>query len=414
MRQMIKAAARRVLNLGAGESGWVDSTSADAVIATAGYSSAAGKSVSEETAMAISAFFDAVRKTASVIGSLPAGLYERNRDGSKTRLENDLDYVLTVQPNKDQTAMEFWEGQTARKIMNGNAYAEKQFVGANLVGLRPLLQVTPRRLPGGGFEYIVFENGKRYVLPAEKVYHERGFGAGNGMGLSAIKYGAQSMGAALAADEVAGKVFSNGLMASGVLQTDQTLTSDQRTQLQSLIETYVGSTRAGKVMTLEAGLKFDQLQMNPDDAQLLETRGFQVEDVCRWVGVPPIIIGHASQGQTMWGSGVEAIMLSWLTLGINPQLVRTEQRAVIDLVPVAKRRRWTLSFDRTAMIQADSKAKAEFISKLVQAGAITLNEGRAMLGLPKHPDPAAEKLFVQGAMAPIGDLGNTGETNGQD
>jgi HK97 family phage portal protein len=405
MKLAARAAAAVVRNeLAPGESGWVNLT-APAGLPTHGHASAAGKVVSGETAMKISAVWDCVRTTAQTISTLPLGLYERNRDGSKTRLENDLDAVLTVMPNRDQTAQEFWEGMTAGTVLQGNGCAEKLMIGDRLVGLRPMLNCRPRIARTGGLEYEVLDRGKRYLLPAEKVFHMRGFGAGDGLGLSAIKYGAQSMGAALAADESAGKVFSNGMMASGVVHTDQTLDEKQRAQLQAMLEAYTGSTKAGKVMSLEAGLKYSQLQLNPDDAQLLETRKFQVEDVCRWFGVPPIIIGHASGGQTMWGSGVEAIMLSWLTLGINPQLRRIEARALVDLVPPSKRRRWTIEFDREAMLQMDSKAKGEFLAKMATSGTMSANERRAKLNLPRHPDPAADNLMMQGAMALLENLG---------
>lgn len=394
-----------------GESGWVSLSDAQAV-SVSGYASIAGKTVSGAAALEISAAWDCVKKTSELISTLPLVLYERAADGSKTPLENDLAEVLTIKPNPWQTAQEFWEGMTAQKLLRGNAYAEKLFQGPRLIGLRPMFNVTPRPRLGGGFDYVMNDRGRLAVMPPEKVYHLRGFGAGDGLGLSAIKYGANSLGAALAADETAGAVFSNGMMASGVLSAEQTLTEVQRAQVQSMLTAYTGSSRAGKIMVLEAGLKYGQLQMNPEDAQLLETRRFNVEDVCRWFGVPPIIIGHAAAGQTMWGSGVEAIMLSWLTVGINPQLVKIEARAQVDLVPADKRRRWSLHFDREAMLQMDSKSKGEFLSKMGASGTMTAHERRDKLNLPRHPDPKAGDLFMQGAMAPLGDLGEA-KTNGQ-
>jgi phage portal protein BeeE len=103
----------------------------------------------------------------------------------------------------------------------------------------------------------------------------------------------------------------------------------------------------------------------------LETRRFQVEDVCRWFGTPPVVIGHAGQGQTMWGSGVEAIMLAWLTLGINPQLRRNEGRIHKDLIPPGKRGRWYVEWNREAMLQMDSKAKGDFLSKMTTTGIMS-------------------------------------------
>lgn len=405
MRMAASAAVAVVRNeLGPGESGWVNLAEPGA-LPTSGHSSAAGRAVSPETAMQLSAVWDCTRKTSEVVSTMPKGLFETAPDGTATRLENDLDAILTVKPNPDQTAQEFWEGMVCQMVLRGNAMAERLMVGDRLVGLRPLLTCTPRLVRGGGLEYLIYDRGRRYILPREKVFHIRGFGAGDGLGLSAIKYGANSMGAALAADEAAGKMFANGLLASGVVHTDQTLNEPQRVQLQGMLNSYTGSTKAGKVMTLEAGLQYKQLQLNPDDAQLLETRTFAVEDVCRWFGVPPIVVGHAPAGQTMWGSGVEAIMLSWLTLGVNPLLARIEDRVRADLVPAARRRRWGLIFDRDAMLQMDSKAKAEYLVKTAVSGTNTANERRARIGLPRHPDPAADQLFMQGAMLPLGSLG---------
>lgn len=405
MKRLLKAALRGVkAELSAGESGWV-ALSASEALSSGGYASHAGKSVSPKTAMEVSAVWDCVRKTSEVVSSLPAALYERQQDGAKVRIDNDLSDILTRSPNANQTATEFWEGDVAQMVLRGNGYAERLYVKNRLVGLRPLFNVTPKRQPSGGFVYRVTDRGKSYDLPADKVFHLRGFGPGDGIGMSAIAYGANSIGAALAADETAGSVFSNMMMPGGVLESDQTLTPQQREQLQAMLDKYTGSKKAGKTMTLEAGLKYNQLQMNPEDAQLLETRRFGVEDVCRWFGVPPIIVGHAAQGQTMWGSGVEAIMLSWLTLGINPLLRRIEARIAKDLIPAEKRGRWVFEFNREGMLQMDSKAKGEFLSKMGSSGTMTANERRAKVNLPPHDDPAADSLTAQSALVPLKDLG---------
>ncbi|SMP32140.1 phage portal protein [Shimia sagamensis] len=405
MIKFLKAAIRGVkAELAAGESGWVTLSATDALSA-GGYASHAGKSVSPKTAMEVSAVWDCVRKTSEVVSTLPASLYERQADGSKVRIDNDLSDILTRAPNTSQTATEFWEGGTAQTVLRGNGYSERLLIKDRLVGLRPLFNVTPKRLPGGGFSYRVVDRGKSYEMPASKVFHLRGFGPGDGLGMSAIAYGANSIGAALAADETAGSVFSNMMMAAAVLESDQGLSSDQRDQLQEMLSTFVGSKKAGKTLVLEAGLKHRAVQMNPEDAQLLETRQFGVEDVCRWFGVPPIVIGHAPKGQTMWGSGVEAIMLSWLTLGINPLLKRIEARIAKDLIPPSKRGKWVFEWNREGMLQMDSKAKGEFLSKMGSSGTMTANERRSKLNLPPHDDPAADSLTAQSALVPLEDLG---------
>ena len=365
----------------------------------------AGKAVSARTSLEVSAVWACVRKTAEMISTLPVDHYRKGSGDSRERLDDDLAEIIKDSPNPEQTAPEFWEGMVAQTTLQGNACAERLYMGSRLVGLRPLLSCRPERRPDGTIRYAVTDRGKTEFMPADKVFHLRGFGAGDGLGMSTVRYGANSIGAAMAADETAGKVFSNAAMPSGILQSEQTLNPDQRAQLQVLMDAYSGSSKAGKMMVLEAGLKYQQLQMNPEDAQLLETRRFGVEDVCRWFGVPPIVIGHAAEGQTMWGSGVEAILLAWRTLGINPFLIRIEKRIRKDLVPVQRRRTHYVEYNREAMIQMDSKAKGELMLRQAMSGTTTANERRAKLNLPRSDEPFADSLTIQTSLQPLELLG---------
>ncbi|WP_417723964.1 phage portal protein [Salipiger sp.] len=387
-----------------GFSGWENLSAGADPLAGIGRASKAGKDVSQSSALTLSSAWACTRANSQIVGSLPVDLYTRDRDGKRVKAETPLAEILTDQPCRGLTAFEYWEGAAAQLSLNGNAYSEKLYLGRRLVGLRPLFGVTPKRRDDGLFDYRFLDRGRMQTLPPEKVFHVRGFGAGDGLGLSAIRFGVQSLGSALAADETAGRVFSNAMMAAGILKSDQTLTPEQRTQLQSLLASYVSSDKAGKILTLEAGLSYEQLQMNPEDAQLLETRRFQVEDVCRWFGVPPIVIGHAAQGQTMWGSGVEAIMLAWLVLGVNPMLRRLETRAVGDLVRPTDGRSFWLEWNREAMLQMDSKAKGDFLSKMTASGIMSSDESRDKLNLTRRGG-AADELRAQIATAPLDLLG---------
>lgn len=405
MIQVLKAAVRAVRSeLATGQSGWV-STSVPQGVSSSSRGSDAGQQVSAQTTLCLSAAYDCVRKTSQLVATLPLHLYERTADGGRREVQNDLSEMLCHSPNRAQTNVEFWEGLIAATVMQGNSYAERMMIGQRTIGLRPLFNVTPCwDRERGIVEYQIYDRGRRERLPAEKVFHLRGFGAGDGVGLSAIRYGANSIGAALAADQTAGKVFSNSMMPSGTLSVQQVLNKEQRGELQEIMSEYAGSQRAGKLMVLEGGLSYSPIQMNPEDAQLLETRRFNVEDVCRWFGVPPIIVGHAAEGQTMWGSGVEQIMLSWLTLGINPLLTRVEARINRDLVPVTNRRRFFFRFNREAMLQMDSKAKGEFLTKMRFAGIMSGDEGRDKLNLPRRGG-ASDDLIVQTSLAPVETIG---------
>jgi HK97 family phage portal protein len=372
-------------------------------------STPSGKSVSAETSLALSTVFDCVRKNAQVLGCMPVQFMRKDRNGKEVVVNDGPIYgLLAESPNSYQTPQEFWEGASTQISLKGNAYAEKVYLGKQLVALQPLFGVRPIRLPGRGrFEYGIYDRGKYEKLPADKVLHMRGFGAGDGMGMSTVAYGATSIGAGLAAEETAASFFSNAMMAAGLLSSEQTLQDKQRDQLQELMQQFAGSSKAGKMLILEAGLKWTSMQLNPEDAQLLETRRHSVEDICRWFGTPPIVVGHSAQGQTVWGTGVEAILQYWLTLGINPQATRIEQRVLRDLVPVQERRWSIYRFDREVFMQMDAKAKAEFLQKMATSGTMTANERRERLGMQPHDDPAANDLMAQTAMAPIDTLGKS-------
>lgn len=402
--RFFRAALRGVrAELAAGQSGWVALADAQGW-PEGGTRANSGKTVSAESSMTVSAVWSCVRRTAELIATLPLAQYQKEADGGRVRLEDDVSDMLVHRPNRRQTAVEFWEGMVAHQVLRGNGCAERLMIGPRTVGLDPLPNARPRLRPDRALEYEYVDRGKRVVLPADKVFHLRGFGVGDGIGLSAIKYGANSIGAALAADETAGRVFANGAMPSGVLYSDQTLNATQRAQLRSMLEAYTGSDRAGRIMALEAGLKYQQLQMNPEDAQLLETRRFAVEDICRWFGMPPVVIGHSADGQTMWGSGIEQILLSWLTLGINPLLTRIEKRIGTDLIAPAARRRRYFEFTREAMLQMDSKAKGDFMLKMRMGGFMSGDEGRDKLNLPRRGGQS-DALFVQTSMEPVDLIG---------
>lgn len=392
-------AKERRLSLGDG-SGWA---------ALFGFSGAAGKAVTHDSTLQLSTAWACIRTTAQAAGSMPAAVYRKLPDGGREEAgDHELAEVLVRSPNADQTPQEFVEGLAAWLVCSGNAYALKDVTGPRLSSLHLLsgLTTAAHRKRDGTLVYRFVDRGKREEVPPEKVLHVRGFGFGGDAGLSPIRYGVQTFSSAIALDESAGKMFVNGLMPSGMVSTERVLDATQRAQVRGILQEYAGSSRAGKAMLLEGGFKFEQLSLNPEDAQMLETRRFTVEEICRWFGMPPIVIGHAGQGQTMWGSGVEQILLAWLTLGLNPILRRIETRIAKDLVPARDRGRVYAEFNREGLLQADSAAKAAFLSTLGQNGYMTRNEGRKKLNLA--PKPGGDVLTVQSNLLPLDRLGQAG------
>ncbi len=381
-----------------------------------GYDSTSGKPVSLNTALQLSAVWACVKLTAQAVSSLPLAIYKTEDGRISKPVDDRLAEILTDSPNADQTALEYWESIVAWLLCEGNAYSERVMIGPNLSALQPISshQCRPVRRPDGELVFRINDRGKTEYLPRDKIFHIKGFGQGFGdnfdMGMSAIRYGVNNFGASIAADEASAKTFANGMRPTGFFLLDHVLTAKQREDAQKmLVEPLKGSANAGRVGILEGGAKWQSISLNPEDSQLLQTRGHNVEEICRWFGVPPVIVGHAAKGQTMWGSGVEQILISWLTLGIDPICDRIEARIKKQFLrPMGHRHRQAM-FDREALLQMDSKAKAAFLSSMVQNGLMNRNEGRAKLNLASVS--GGDVLTAQTNLAPIENLGAASESN---
>ena len=368
----------------------------------------AGKSVTPDTTLQLSTAWKCVRLRSRVLGSLPMMVHERLPEGGTKPAKGHWLYNLVHEsPNADQTAAEFWAGMVACIDLWGNAYAEiRRSAGAvtSLTPLRPDLMSVYRDDAGARrYRYSAATGERRYA--ENEVLHLRGFTLGGDVGLSAVSYGRHTMGLALAAEETASKTFANGLQVAGFIKllAGTKLTSEQRTDLVDLFAKFSGSSKAGKIMPLDPGMEFVPLSFTPEDAQLLESRGFNVEEICRWFDVPPILVGHAGPGQTMWGSGVEQIMLGWLTLDLNPFLKGIEQAVAKQLLSPAERLKFFPEYNREALMEADSAAKAAFLSSMTQNGLMSRNEGRGKLNLSKIP--GGDALTVQSNLVPLDQLG---------
>lgn len=367
-----------------------------------------GKAVTVDTAMQLSAVWACVRLISETVATLPLMLYRRHPDGGReVASEHPLYTLLHDSPNADMTAVEFIEGLVLSICLNGNAFAEKVRRGdGTVIALLPLAvdKVTVRRDEIGAREYRITEKGGYRTLGEDDVLHVRGFGNGSDVGLSPISYARQTLGIAMAADEAAGKMFANGVRPSGVVEVPQVLTEPQRKDARdNIITPMAGSKNAGSVFMLEAGWKFTPVQISPKDAEMATTRRWHVEEIARWFGVPPILIGHASEGQTMWGTGVEQINLAWLQLGLRGYLKRIEVALGRSLILPQDRGDLSFEFVVEGLLRADSKTRFSLYSVQAQNGLMTRNEMRALENLP--PVEGGDVLTVQANLLPIDMLG---------
>lgn len=363
-----------------------------------------GKSVTVDTAMQLATVWACVRLISETVATLPLLVYRKDASGARTVASDDPLYgLLHDSPHADYTAVEFWEGAVASLCLRGNAYAEK-IRGSNgrLIALEPLrgdlMNVVRNR--NGAREYRYHDPRGLRVLSEDDVFHIRGFGSGGDEGLSPIAMARHSLGFAMATDETAARMFANGVRPTGVLTIDQVLKAEQREALKkNIVEPMVGSEKAGGVFVLEAGMKFQPVTINPVDAEMLATRTFQVEEICRWFRVPPFMVGH-TQKSTSWGTGLEQQQIGFLTYALRPYLTRIEQAVRRSLIPAARRGSLFAEFKVEGLLRADSAARSQYYATMVQNGIMTRNEVRALENLP--PKPNADELTAQSQNVPLG------------
>lgn len=342
-----------------------------------GYGNWAGKSVTADGAMQLSAWWRSVKLYAEVTGSLPIKFYERKDDGDRSQVRNHpVAELISIEPNIDQTAQEFWGSQAAALCIFGNGYAEKQFSGSRIVALQPLPYDTCpfRDKETDDLSYRFTYGGKTEVLPRDKVFHTKGFSLGGDLGISPLAAARQALSISLATEQFTGQTFAQGLRMSGFF-TGVDMKPAQRDQFkEKFIDPIIGNDAKAHYGILPPGFDFKTINIPPKDAEMLLSRRHNIEEIARFMGVPPILIGHASEGQTMWGTGVEAIILQWLTMGLDAFLSNIEKSINKRLLSAKDRRRFFAEFDRNALLRADSTGRAEMYSKLVQIAAMTPNQ----------------------------------------
>jgi HK97 family phage portal protein len=367
----------------------------------------AGRPVNEENALQLSTWWRSVKLYADVVGALPLKLYERKDNDDRVQVrDHPVAGLIGLDPNVDQTAQEFWGGVSGSLAMLGNAYAEKRYVGKSLAALEPMpYDTTPDRTHNrnGDLEYHYSDRGKTEWLPRDKVLHVRGFTIGKSdFGLSPLAAARQGLSIALATEEATGKTFAQGLRMSGYFTIPAKATPQQRADFtKAFIDPITGNDASAHYGLLEMGTDFKPINIPPKDAEMLLSRRFNVEEICRFMGVPPILVGHSADGQTMWGTGVEAIINQWLTSGLNSFLTNIEKSINKRLLTAEERPRFYAEFERNALLRIDSAARADFISKMIQNAQMTPNEGRKTDN--RLPMPGGDVLLVNSTLIPLAD-----------
>jgi len=361
--------------------------------------------VSHRSMLQISAAWACVRLIAETISTLPLGIYTRSATGKRLAPEHRLHYIVHSVPNADSTASVFWESMVAAMLTRGAGRARKLYFDGRLVGLEFLdpERLAPRRRTGRlvvEWQYRE-DDGTLLTLPDSEVWTIPGFSLDGRNGVSVIEYGSKVFGQAVAADDAAGRTFTSGALHNLYYTVKKWLTPEQRVEFRQNVG---GLLAQGKAPLLEGEIEAKTLSINPKDVQLLESRSWSVEEICRWFRVPPWMVGHSAQGATKWGSGMEQEMIGFLTFTLGTWLKRIEQSIDKDLIAPSERARYYAKYSVEGLLRADSAARAAFYGAMVDRGIMTRDEVRELEDLPPMGGNAAV-LTVQSAMTVLDALG---------
>jgi len=358
----------------------------------------AGEIVTESSIMALSAVWACANLLAGTVSSLPLMVYRTRSGVREVDRAHPLYRLLHDSPNFDQTAVDFWQFVQASLEFWGNAYAEKIITNGVVSALVPVSPnlMKVERLQNGSIEYTwTFEN-QFYRRSDAQMLHIRGFGGNPLGGMSTLHFGKNAFGLARAVDRAAGATFKNGLRPSGALTFDAFLSKENREIAETkLVEKYVGAINAGRPLVLEGGTKWQQLTINPEDAQMLESRRFSVEEICRFFGVPPHMVGH-TENSTSWGTGLEQQTLGFQKFTLGPRIRRIEQALSKQLLTPADRANGvSIEFSLEGLLRGDSAGRSAYYQTMTMIGAMTINEIRKLENLPPVPGGDTPRMQMQ-------------------
>lgn len=350
--------------------------------------------------MRVSAVFASVRLLAGTLASIPVSIY-RELAGGRESIQPDLWWLLNEEPISNWTAAAMWSWVMQSRMMRGDGYVEIVRSGAAVKQLRPHHpDLVHARKVGDYLVYSVTDDdGRTYPVHQDDMLHFTGFGFNGIRSMSAIQWGAfQSIGVALAADTFSGSFFANGAAPKHVLKADAKLDPEQVELLRSeYLRKYAGARNAGTPMILPKGIDLKEMSMTAGDAQLLESRKFQIVDIARAFGVPAHMIG-AQETTSSWGSGVQAQTLGFIKFSMQAHLDVVRQELNRKLF---RRASPFVEHRMESLMSGDSKAEGDYMRQCVGGsqgpGWMTINEVRRIKNLPPveggdiiyRPDKAA-------------------------
>ncbi|MGN9058772.1 phage portal protein [Mediterraneibacter faecis] len=394
--------------------------------ADAGYSflfgrTTSGKPVNERTAMQTTAVYACVRILAEAVASLPLHVYEYQDDGGKKLVhDHPLYYLLHDEPNPEMTSFVFRETLMSHLLIWGNAYAQIIRDGAGRVlGLYPLLpdKMEVQRDDRGNIYYVYSRNSdenptfKEYgniKLKAEDVLHIPGLGFDGLIGYSPIAMAKNAVGMTLACEEYGASFFANGANPGGVLEHPGVLKDPSKVR-ESWNSVYRGVSNAHKIAVLEEGMKYQQIGIPPEEAQFLETRKFQINEIARLYRIPPHMVGDLDKSSF---SNIEQQSLEFVKYTLDPWVIRWEQSLQRSLLLPGEKGKYFIKLNVDGLLRGDYQSRMNGYAVGRQNGWFSANDIREMENMNPIPDEEGGNLYlINGAMTKLADAGAFAKTD---
>lgn len=376
--------------------------------------SSSGKRVNERSAMQMTAVYSCVRILSEAVAGLPLHLYQYTDKSNKEKaVDNPLYFLLHDEPNSEMTSFVFRETLMTHLLLWGNAYSQIIRNGkGEVIALYPLMpdRMTVNRDENGQlyYEYMVSSDdaktlkGSMVRLSTYDVLHIPGLGFDGLVGYSPIAMAKNAIGLAIAAEEYGSKFYANGATPSGILEYPGTVKEPEKVR-ESWNAGFGGSLNSHKVAVLEEGMKYTPISIAPNEAQFLETRKFQVNEIARIFRVPPHMVGDLEKSSF---SNIEQQSLEFVKYTLEPWLVRWEQAMQRALIPQEDKSKYFIKFNVDGLLRGDYQSRMQGYSVGIQNGFMSPNDVRTLENMDLIPDElGGNKYMCNGNMIDIASVG---------
>ena len=364
--------------------------------------------------MQTTAVYACVRILAETIASLPLHTYMNNENGKEKARGHPVYHLLADSPNPEMTSFVFRETLMGHLLLWGNSYSQIIRDGnGKVIALYPLLpdKMKVERSDKGEIYYLYTSEGKEHLLRNTEILHIPGLGFDGLIGYSPIAMAKNAIGMAIATEEYGAKFFANGANPGGVLEHPGVVKDPHRIR-DSWNQVYQGTSNAHRVAVLEEGMKFSPIGIPPEQAQFLETRKYQTEEICRIFRVPPHLVGDLERATF---SNIEHQSISFVVHTIRPWLVRIEQSINKALFSDSEKEKYFVSFVVEGLLRGDYESRMRGYSIGIQNGFMSPNDVRALENMNPIPlDEGGNTYMVNGNMLKLKDVGAYANNNGGD